>query len=77
MKNLLFAMTLLLCGCAGGTKVVPSKPLSRNYNITPPANQTIEQDSKETTPPSYSWMVLWLGSVALAGFATYRTFKQK
>tara|TARA_Y100001938_G_scaffold135437_1_gene197118 strand:+ start:4522 stop:4743 length:222 start_codon:yes stop_codon:yes gene_type:complete len=73
MKNLLLVMALLMCGCAGGTKVVPTKPLSRNYNITP----TIEQDSKETTPPSYSWMVLWLSSVALAGFATYRTFKKK
>ena len=73
MKNLLLVMTLLLCGCAGGTKVVSTEPLSRNYN-TPPA---VEQDSKETTPPSYSWMVLWLSSVALAGFATYRTFKKK
>ena len=76
MKNLLLVMTLLLCGCAGGTRVVETSPfgnpVSRNYN-TP----TIEQDSKETTPPSYSWMVLWLSSVALAGFATYRTFKKK
>lgn len=80
MRSLLFVMTLILCGCGGAIKVVPTDPVGqipRNYNIQPNNhNAPAESQLKETTP-SNIWIVLWLGSVTLAGFATYRTFKKK
>ena len=84
MRNLLFVMTLLLCGCGGAIKVVPSEPVGqipKNYNLQPPTsnnyNAPNEIRPKETTPSNKIWIVLWLGSIAIAGYATYRTFKKK
>ncbi len=76
MRSLLFVL-ILLGGCSGAIKVVPSNPVgqvSKNYNQQ---SSTPNKPQVKETTPSDIWMVLWLGSVTLAGFATYRTFKKK
>ena len=72
MRSLLFVMVLLISGCGGSIKVKPTTPVGnipQNYNQTP---------NIKTTSSSFGmWMTLWLSSMSIASFATYRTFKKK
>tara|TARA_R110002096_G_scaffold132483_1_gene282784 strand:+ start:625 stop:834 length:210 start_codon:yes stop_codon:yes gene_type:complete len=68
MRNLLFVMTLLVCGCAGAIKVVPTTPVGSRH---------VSSNPQTTTPTGSGWVLWWLGAVGLAGYATYRTFKSK
>jgi hypothetical protein len=82
MKNLLLTVIVIgMCSCSGEVKVVPSKPignLPHNYNLTEPnkSHNVIQSTQKETSSSSI-WAMMWLSSIAIAGYATYRTFKKK
>jgi hypothetical protein len=67
MKWLLLSL-VILGGCHGAVKVVPTTPIGTPH-ITP--------DTQTTTPNGSGWVLWWMGAVALAGYATYRTFNSR
>jgi len=82
MKNLLLTVIVIgMCSCSGEVKVVPSNPvgnLPHNYNLTEPNKSPVATVSiQKETSSSGIWTMMWLSSIAIAGYATYRTFKKK